>query len=566
MSLIGALNIGKSALATHQASLQVTSNNIANAGNPDYTRQIATIQTSKDLEYRPGIFMGTGVNLTGVQRQIDEALMGRLRGSVSDTAGAGTLEQWMGRIESVFNELTDEDLSTQLSNFFNAWSNLANKPQDNGLRQVVLQTGSAVASWFQSMRTDFSNLQTDVDARLEARTTDADRIAEQIAQLNGQIVTAEGGSSGQANNLRDQRDQLLKQLSQMVNIKTMEQPSGSIDVYVGSEPLISHTTNRGIGLRKETVDGELQTTVIFKADRGAMKMTSGELGALQEVRSTHLEGVITKVDELAGSLILELNKLHAAGQGLAGFSNVTGTTAVADATVALTDARADLDFPPKNGSFVVHVTNKTTGLVSSTLVQVDLDGSGADTTLNSLVADIDGIDDISAAVNAGKLQIAADSANLEISFSQDSSDVLAALGINSFFTGSNARDIRVNEVVLNNPSMIAASRNGDIGDNQTARAIAGLESMSLKGLNGTSLKEAYQAMVNNVAVSADASRTHAEAAHAVQQTLEAQRESLSGVSLDEEAINLIRQQRAFQGAAKLISAVDELMKTVLSLV
>lgn len=566
MSLIGALNVSKSALATHQAALQVTSNNIANAGNPDYTRQVANVQTTKDLEYRPGLFMGTGINLTSVQRQIDEALMSRLRGSVSDSAGTTTLEQWLGRIETVFNELSDEDLSTQLSNFFNAWSNLANKPQDEGLRQVVLQTGSAVANWFQSLRTDFTNLQVDVDSRLEAKTADANRIAEQIASLNGQIVTAEGGSAGQANNLRDQRDQLLKQLSEMVNIRTMEQPSGSVDVYIGSEPLVTHTTNRGIDLRKETIDGELHTTVIFKADRGTVKMTSGELGALQDVRSNHLENAIDTLDKLASSLIFELNKIHSAGQGLQGFSSVTGTTVVADATVPLTDSRADLDFAPKNGSFVVHVKNKTTGLVSSTLVQVDLDGSGTDTTLNSLVADIDGIADISASINAGKLQISADSSNVEISFSQDSSNVLAALGINTFFTGSNARDIAVNQTLVKNPTLIAASRNGDVGDNQTARAIASLESMSIASLNGTSLKESYQSMVNTIAVAADAARTNAEAALAVQQTLEAQRESLSGVSLDEEAINLIRQQRAFQGAARLITVIDELMQSVLALV
>lgn len=566
MSLLGALNAGKSALATHQAALQVTGNNIANVGNPDYTRQVARVTTNRDQEYRPGIFLGTGINLSGVQRQIDEALEGRLRGSIADSVGTDTLQQWLSRIESVFNELTDEDLSTQLSAFFNAWSNLANNPQDAGLRQVVVQTGESVANWMKSIRTDLSNLQVDADQRLEARAADADRLAGQIAELNGQIVVAEGGSEGQANGLRDQRDQLLKELAELIDIKTVEQSSGVVDVYVGSEPLVVNTANRGVALRKETVNGELKSTIVFKADQGAIKLRSGEIGALSEVRSTHLTDVIDRLDTLAGNLIFELNKIHASGQGLSGFSQLTGTSVITDPAAALNDPASGLAFASTNGSFVVHVRNKETGLTSSTLIQVDLDGTGPQSTLNSLIADLDGVADISAAIVGGKLRVSADSANVEFSFSQDSSGALAALGMNTFFAGSNARDIGVNEVIKATPTLLAASGNGDSGDNQTALAIARLESVAFAGLSDVSIKEAYQAMVNNVAVSAAAARTNADAATAVRLTLETQRESLSGVSLDEEAINLIRQQRAFQGAAKLISAVDELMQTILGLV
>src|SRR5690242_10223909 len=99
MSLIGALNIGKSALAVSQAAIQVTGNNISNAGNADYTRQTVALSPGRDQELRPGVFIGTGVNLDAIQRQIDEALQGRLRGSTSDSESADTVQQWLGRIE-----------------------------------------------------------------------------------------------------------------------------------------------------------------------------------------------------------------------------------------------------------------------------------------------------------------------------------------------------------------------------------------------------------------------------------------------------------------------------------
>src|SRR3954470_11273243 len=118
MSLIGALNIGKSALAVSQAAIQTTGNNISNAGNADYTRQVSNLSPSKDQQIQQGIFVGTGVNLDSIQRQIDEALEGRIRSSVSDDEAGNTLQTWLGRVQTVFNELSDQDLSTQLSTFF----------------------------------------------------------------------------------------------------------------------------------------------------------------------------------------------------------------------------------------------------------------------------------------------------------------------------------------------------------------------------------------------------------------------------------------------------------------
>src|SRR2546423_14473951 len=120
VSLIGTLNLASSALAVQQAALQVTGNNISNAGNADYTRQTSSIESTPDQQLQPGIFLGTGINLSSVQRQIDEALQGRLRSSISDNESADQMQQWLGRVEATFNELSDDDLSTPLSKFFNS--------------------------------------------------------------------------------------------------------------------------------------------------------------------------------------------------------------------------------------------------------------------------------------------------------------------------------------------------------------------------------------------------------------------------------------------------------------
>jgi flagellar hook-associated protein 1 FlgK len=566
MSLTGALNIGRSALGVQQAALQVTANNIANAGNPDYTRQVATVKPNKDIQLRPGVFIGNGVNLDSIRRQIDEALQARIRSSYSDAESADTLQQWYGRVEATFNELGEDDLSSRLSGFFTSWSNLSNQPQDSGFRQVVLQNGEGVASWFQDLRGQLQSLQFDVDARLDGQSADADNLSNQIADINQQIISAEGGGGAVANGLRDQRDAVLKQLSQLVDIRTIEQDNGGLNVYIGSEPLVIGNQSRGVEMKIQTVEGLKYSTVVFKATQGKIPTTGGQIGALVNVRE-HIGGVIDDIDDQAGNLIFELNKLHSAGQGLEGFATTTGANAVDDATAALNSTNAGLEFKANNGSFVVHVKQKATGIVTSTLVQVDLDGlNGDDTTLNSLRTKLDGIAGMSSTITAGKLQVNADSNAVEVSFSQDSSGTLAALGINTFYTGSSARDIALNAVVKGNPNLLAAAKNGEPADNQTARAIAALESTALSSLGGATLKDKYQLTVNTLAAAASGAKTNAEAAGAVKETLEAQREALSGVSMDEEAVNLMRQQRAFQGAARLVQVVDELMQTMLNLV
>src|SRR3954468_12244949 len=305
MSLIGALNAGKSGIAVQQAALQVTGNNIANAGNADYTRQVATLGPSRDKKLQPGMFVGTGVDLTGIKRQIDEALNSRIRSSASDNSAADTTQQWLSRVEGVFNELSDEDLSTGMSKFFNAWSNLANKPQDVGLRQVVLQNGEEVANSLQSLRNQFSSLQADVDDKMKAAANDADQLAGQIADLNQQVVNAEGGagdSKGGANGLRDRRDALVKQLSGIVDVKTTED-KGVVNVYVGSEPLVIGTTNMGVGLKTVADDeGRRTAEVIFKQNNGTMNGQAGQSGSLVAVKKD-IADTIDKTDDIAANLI-----------------------------------------------------------------------------------------------------------------------------------------------------------------------------------------------------------------------------------------------------------------------
>jgi flagellar hook-associated protein 1 len=505
------------------------------------------------------------VNLDSVQRQIDESLQSRLNSSVSDNQAATTSETLLGQVESTFNALSGNDLSSQLSTFFNSWSSLANNPHDTGARQTVVQDGQNVAQYFQSLDGQLTDLQTSTNSQITTLAKTADGLADQIAQLNGQITTAEGGTGGTANSLRDSRDAAVQKLSQLVNITTVNDGTNE-NIYVGSDALVTGTTNRGITTNQTEANGHVTESLAFKADNGSMNVTSGQIGAMISVNS-QINDTVDQVNSLANNLTFELNKVYSSGQGLNGFSSVTSTNAVTDPTAELDTAAAGLTNMPVNGSFVVHLTNQTTGLSTSTLVKVDADGlNDDDTSLNSLAADLNGINGVSATVNGGKLTVATTNSGDQISFSQDSSGVLASLGINNFFTGTDASSIAVNQTVVNDPTLLAAAKNGQSDDNQTALAIANLQSQPLAGLDGSTLNDSYESVVNNVSNAAAAAKTNAEATQTVQDTLTAQRESLSGVDLNEEAVNMMTQQRAFQGAARLITTVNTLMDEVMALI
>jgi flagellar hook-associated protein 1 FlgK len=165
----------------------------------------------------------------------------------------------------------------------------------------------------------------------------------------------------------------------------------------------------------------------------------------------------------------------------------------------------------------------------------------------------------------GRLTIDAP-AGSEIGFSEDSSGTLAALGINSFFQGTSAVDISVSESLSGQPTLLATGGEFIEGSNATALAMVELRELGLEALSGRSLREYWQAGVNDLAVRTDAANTRLQGASLVRDSLDAQNASVSGVSLDEEAIDLLSYQRQFQAAARYLSIIDETLQSLLSIV
>ncbi len=566
MGLTNALRIGQTGLTANQAAIEIAGNNLANMATEGYHRQTVTMSPLGADEMARGLFIGRGVQVQSINRVINEALEHRVRNGISDEANSLTRKDVLAQVEAIHNELGDQDLSSYLNAFFNAWSELANRPEDLSLRTLAVEQAESLASFTQNLRNDLNLVRDQLDAAIGQAATQANDILERIEELNTQIVQAEKGTRG-AHGLRDERDQLLTELSELITISANEQPTGVIDIFVGSTPIMLGGKSRGLEVVTQTINDDLDIRLVVADDQTRLNPRGGKLGALITARSEDVNGAIEELDGIVHELIYEVNKIQSTGQGQIGYNSLISKYSVNDPAVALTDPLAEMYFEPQHGSFKIHVTQKSSGVRTTSLINVDLDGIGADTTLNTLAADLNLVGNVTATVLPdGRLRLDGASNDIEITFSEDSSGVLAALGINSFFTGKNAYDIAVNTELEADPRLVAATNQHQPGDNSNALLMAQLKDRALTALTGQSLNEAWRHHVEEYAIRYGQQAQQNESDQVVLESLRMQQQAISGVNVDEESINLLAFQRAYQGSARFITVVDEMFQTLLGIV
>jgi flagellar hook-associated protein 1 FlgK len=563
MGLInGSLQIGRSAILANQSALQVIGNNIANAGNPNYTRQTPVMSPVAGSSLPEGFDPGAGVQLTGVTRNIDEALEERLRVAISNQTYDETVTQYLSRLEALYNELTNEDISSGLTSFLNAFSDLNTNPQDATARTIAINEGASLVQQIQTLRQDIVRLYDELGNTMSESVDGINAITKQIADLNVKIANATS-SGNTAGALLDQRDTLLKDLAELADIKVIDQIGGTVTVYLGSDPLVQYNQARQLELVREPETDVLTPHVYFTDTGKETHIEGGKAGAVDELINQVVTANLDDLDTFAAGLIFEVNKLHSSGQGLHGYTEVSATNLVSDPDAALN--AAGLPFTPQNGSFMITVRDKTTDPITETVSQININ---LNSTLTDLANQINAIDNVNASITAdGRLTIATAGDNFTITFNDDTSNVLACLGINTFFNGSDAGNIKVNQKLIDDPALLAcgSSNNPLPGDGSNAGDIFNLKKTASNMLKGMSVTEYYQTMVGELGSATRAAQQRYEIHAAITDTLQSQREAVSGVSIDEETINLMTTQRAFQGAARFVTVINELLDEVLKI-
>jgi flagellar hook-associated protein 1 FlgK len=569
-----ALQIGRTALLSYQSALQTVGNNISSAGSPDYTRLSPQLDPLQGPVIAGEIQPGAGVALTGIQRNIDEALEGRIRLAIGAQESGSTQQTSLAQVEAFLDDINGTGVEARLRDFFHGFDDLQNRPEDLATRDLTIANGRLLAESLQTLRAQFSALGADADGQIADIVASANEIARQIGEINEQITTAESSSPTPATGLRDQRDALLRELSEMFDVTVRQQANGAVNVYIGSEALVQAGFVRTLTAVEET-DGEfIRTSVRFADNNGQVNIRGGRLEGLIIARDQHGYGQVALVDTLANAVITDVNRIHADGQGLVGYTTLTSAYDLLASDQPLDAGAAGLPFAAYSGSFYITVTDDATGTPLAYRIEVELPGDGTGATLESLAADIDAqVEGVGASVSAGHRLTLTAVDGFTFTFGhdgqvarEDTSGVLAALGLNTFFSGTDARSIAVNDSLVQQPGLLAAASTFHAGDGTNAGRIAALETEACDSLGGTTISDFYNSIAGALTVASSSARDESEAVSSVLSSLQAQKESISGVNLDEEAISLVKYERAFQGVSRFVSVVNDLLRELVTLI
>ena len=457
--IYGIMSIAGQALVTQQQAISVTSHNIANVNTPGYSRQRLIMTTNTPSDSAVGL-MGNGVSGETIERIYDRFLSAQLTNENQALGRWDAQKDAVELVEMIFNEVDGSGLSQAMSKFWDAWQSVATNPAGTTERQILVTASEVLATTFNQLNADLSRTQQNLDLAIQGTVSDVNRLAQQIADLNEKIISSEDGTHT-ANDYRDRRDEVLKELSELIDFNSFEAENGAVSVLVGGgHPLV--TGSQFWQLSTETNIAGLQD-VVWVDDAGnttniTADISGGKLKGYLDVRDGIIDDDINRLDTLAQAVITDVNTLHQSGFAL--------------------------------------------------------DGS------------------------AGEV----------------------------FFIGAGARDMEVNPNIVGDLDLVAAASDALTvpGDSRKAIEIANLQYQLNMG--GTqSYNDYYSAIVRDVGnevLKSEASYNHQSDMMA---QLENQRESVSGVSLDEEMINLLKFQNAYTAAARLITTVDEMMQTILQM-
>ncbi len=461
-SLFSGLHIGERALQAQQFALETTQRNITNANTPYYSRQRVNFIPGDPIG-SSAVVPGGGVIAVSADafrdRFIDYRVTQELQPKGENDAVLSALDQ----VDALLNESSGQGLQSAISAFFAGFSSLANAPEDMSLRRQVLVSGQNLAREFARIYGGLQSIQTSNDRAVADAASEINSTTSAIADLNSRIAQAHGLDSNEEYALRDQRQQMLDKLSGLVDVSYWETESGAVTVTTANGAVLV-VDNDSYEMTAATQPGTSYLQVLVSGQNITSDITSGKLGGLLQVRDSIIPDYLTRLDDMAASLIQKVNAQHASGADLAG-----------------------------------------------------LQGSDFFTPFAPLVP------------------------------------------------GSNTGAARSISVAITDPAKIAAAGLTEgPGSNTNALALSGIGDEKVLGGTAT-LEQYYSDLVFMVGTQARTAKDASETQGNILLQLQNQRDSLSGVNLDEEAVNVIKYQKAYEASARYISVLDGLTEDLMGI-
>jgi flagellar hook-associated protein 1 FlgK len=388
------LNIGASALLSSQTALATTSHNISNVNTEGYSRQRADIVT-RPPDYNGGMYVGTGANVDTIERMYDGFLANQVRSYTSSESQQDTFLSFASEVDRLLGS-ESLGLNEGIESFFNAVYEVSNDPTSVAARQLMLSEGELLADRFNTINQQINEFDDQMDNMLSATIDEINSITSGIATLNQSIATATAAGTGAPpNDLLDQRDQLLNQLSELVSVDTTVESNGSINVFVGNgQALVVGFSQVDLTEIADNSTNPPRVSIAYGTTGNdiSAQLTGGEIGGAFQVRSQIIDKAIADLDTLASGIVTAFNTVQTAGVDLDGNAGTnlfdpTGTTS-GTISVLLTDPRG---IAASSAGATAGVGNNENALAMANL-QTDLTMAGGTQTFaesyNRIVADV----------------------------------------------------------------------------------------------------------------------------------------------------------------------------------
>ena len=544
-NIFSVLNTAKLGLQTNQLAIEVVGHNIANVQTEGFSRQEVILEANRPRQVGLA-FMGTGVRATNITRDFDQFLFNQILGESGTLGNFDIRNTFFQRLETILNESGGVGLNNALSEFFTAFDDLASNPTNLAARTAVLSTAGTLATVFNRLGTALFQQRLNLDNAVTAEVTEINGMLNEIAELNRSILKIENGNVA-ANDLRDQRDLLIKQLSEKVDVQLIDTNDSNTTLTLsGGTPLVLGTTVFQLSTGANPDNRGFKDILVDDGMGGTINVTNqildGELRGLLDMRDVETQGLIDQLDRLAAGLMEQVNGVHLQGIGLDGSSgNLFFQTLIPTVTASSQNL----------GTAVVTATNASPSTVIVDKFQIRSTGGGNfdlfNLTTNQLVGSFSSPVTIAngLAVTISLGAVAGDT--FDISISEDA-----------------AVNMALASTVLNDLDKIAAGLSGP-GDGQNALNISNLQNSLVfsagaftPGAGSSTFDDFFNSMISGLGAGSRSSQTILKQQEGIMLQLNTQRESISGVSLDEEMINLIKFQQAYAASARMVTVIEEM--------
>lgn len=559
MSLFSVLNTATRGLAASQLAMGVVGQNISNADVEGYSRK--RVNLSADYAYNPAYGqIGIGVEVVNIERVRNEYIDQQIRKQNQMLGMYEETDYTLQSIENVFVEPSDTGILHFVDQFFDTWQNMANNPSDPSARTMIRTNGEIMVDVFHNAANQLQNLRQTRNDEISNRVDSINQMIKTLSNLNEEIGAVEV-SNQNANDSRDKRDQVLKELSKIIDIDTIENEYGQVTVTTGGSILVSPVDYQTLETSSSTFkldDGTTQTdiAICFSNSKRICNPTGGELKGLFESRDKIIPHYQDQLDTLAASIVETVNKQHKEGYTLGGYSGVaffdelvTGASDIELSASIKTDIQ-NIAAASGNQTYPAATTTLPAGAHDYGVDPIQLYTDSAATPLVNAKNIVQGTVIVSSPSVTLKENI-----DYHIDYTNGTIQMLT--------NGYDAEDLTIK----------FDYRTGGFagpGDNSNALSIANLRDGLLMNPdvlgNGTAtFTEYYSAMVGEIGLNRNEASSNIDTRTYLVNQYETQQDSIAGVSLDEEMTNLIKYQHTYQASARLVTTANTMFDALLNM-